>query len=39
MWLQATLTAKDLHDALDKVTPLRVPLDADVPISVARRTP
>jgi hypothetical protein len=31
MWLQATLTAKDLHDALDKITPLRVPLDADDP--------
>ena len=31
MWLQATLTAKDLHDALDKITPLRIPLDNDDP--------
>jgi hypothetical protein len=31
MWLQATLTARDLHDALDKITPLRIPLDNDDP--------
>jgi hypothetical protein len=31
MWLQATLTAQDLQDALAKITPLRVPLDSQDP--------
>jgi hypothetical protein len=31
MWLQATFTAQDLHDALAKLTPLRIALDSDDP--------